>query len=241
MRLSPAPYIHPIKDATMPEMEIFGLLDFLDPMTLIKTLGFAGLVAIIYAESGLLIGFFFPGDSLLFTAGLLASQDFFGINIHLMVAILFLAAVLGDSTGYGFGRKMGPRIFKRPDSLLFHKENIRRAEEFYQRHGGKTIILARFMPVVRTFAPMVAGIGRMRYKRFLAFNIAGGLLWAVGLTYLGYFIGSTVGDIEKYILPIIAFIVLTSVAPPLFHVFHTKKNRQKFFASLRNLKGRKIF
>lgn len=211
----------------------------IDLIDLIKAVGLIGLALIIFAESGLLIGFLFPGDSLLVTAGLLASQGWF--NVHLLAFVLFLAAIAGDSVGYAFGRKVGPRLFKKQDSLLFQKENLQRAEEFYERHGGKTIILARFMPVIRTFAPIVAGVGRMKYRRFVSYNVVGGLIWAVGLTYLGYFIGSKVDNVDHYILPFVAIIVLTSILPPAIHILRNQKSRTMFWRSLKNLKNKKIF
>ena len=148
----------------------------MDLVALIKTVGYIGVFAIVYAESGLFIGFFLPGDSLLFTAGFLASQKL--LSLPVLIVGCFLAAVLGDSTGYAFGRRMGRRLFQKGDSFLFHKKNVLRAQAFYEKHGAKTIVLARFMPIVRTFAPIVAGIGEMRYRTFVIFNILGWL--AVG-------------------------------------------------------------
>lgn len=192
---------------------------------LITLVSVPGIAAIIFAESGLLIGFFLPGDSLLFTAGFLVQSDIIKFDIHLLAFILFTAAVLGDNVGYTFGRKFGRRLFERKNSVLFHSENLRRAEDFYQKHGPKTIVLARFVPVVRTFAPIVAGISRMHYRTFVAYNLVGGLAWAVGLTYLGYAAG---GVIEKYginIEYIILGIIFISVAPPLVHVLREKSTR----------------
>lgn len=188
------------------------------------------LAAIIFAESGLLIGFFLPGDSILFTAGFLVHADILQFNIHLLVAIVFLAAVFGDGVGYLFGRRVGRRIFNRPNSLLFKQENIQKAEEFYERHGAKTIIIARFIPVVRTFAPIVAGVGKMQYRNFVMFNIIGALLWAVGITYAGYYIGAALESIgihvDTILLPIIMLIVLTSVLPPAIHILKDKQRRE---------------
>lgn len=207
---------------------------------LVQAVGVLGVAAIIFAESGLLIGFFLPGDSLLFTTGLLAHQGLLGINIHALVGILFIAAITGDSVGYAFGHKVGPRIFKRKDSLLFHQDNIRRAEEFYEKYGPLTIVIARFMPIIRTFAPIVAGVGKMNYKTFLIFNLAGGLLWAAGITYLGYYIGAYFEsqgiEIDHYIIPIAAFIVFISVAPPIYHLLKEPKNRKMLMEKLRSLK-----
>ncbi len=195
-----------------------------DLISLIKAAGYVGLFGIVFAESGLFIGFFLPGDSLLFTAGFLASQGF--LDLTLLMALTFLGAVLGDSFGYGFGRKVGWRIFKKEDSLLFHKDHLERAQKFYQKHGGKAIILARFMPIVRTFAPILAGVGKMRYPTFLFYNIIGGALWAAGLTLLGYYLGSVIPNIDKYLLPIIALIIFLSVLPALIHILKNKKERE---------------
>ncbi len=188
---------------------------------------------IIFAENGLLIGFFFPGDSVLFTIGILVQGtntfklDF---NIHFVVLVLFLAATLGSSVGYIIGRKIGPKLFKRPDSLLFRQENVIKAQEFYDKNGGKTIIIARFVPIVRTFVPLIAGIAKMEYKTFMLFNFIGGFLWTAGITYLGFFLGEVLRslgvDVDLIILPVIAIIVTVSVAPALYQLLKTKKQRQ---------------
>ena len=200
-----------------------------DLIDLITFVGVIGVALIIFAESGLLIGFFLPGDSLLVTAGFLTHQGILDINIHLFVAILFLAAALGDSVGYAFGNKVGRKLFKKQDSLLFRQENVHHAEAFYEKHGSKTIVIARFIPIVRTFAPVIAGIGNMQYRTFLTFNLIGAFLWAVGLTYLGYYAGAWLGsqgiDVDHYLLPIIAIIVLISILPPIIHILKDKKQR----------------
>lgn len=205
----------------------------IDLEQIIQTIGLIGLFAVIFAESGLLIGFFLPGDSLLFTAGFLASQGVF--NIHVLALLCFIAAVTGDSVGYTFGKRFGPRIFKRDDSLLFHKDHLVKAQLFYEKHGGKTIILARFMPVIRTFAPIVAGAGNMEYKRFLMFNVVGGLIWGVGLPYAGYFLGKLIPPdmIDKVLLPVIALIIIVSVAPGLYHLLKDKSTRDKLIAAIK--------
>jgi membrane-associated protein len=195
----------------------------------IELVSIVGVAAVVFAESGLLIGFFLPGDSLLFTTGLLIHAGVLNINIHVAVLIIFLAAVLGDTVGYWFGRKAGPRIFKKPDARLFKQEYIQRAQAFYEKHGGKTIIIARFIPIIRTFAPIVAGTARMDYRRFLSFNIIGGLLWAAGVTYLGYALGGAFEaagiEIDHILLPVVALIILASVLPPAIHILKDKKNR----------------
>jgi membrane-associated protein len=177
----------------------------------IQAFGYPGLFAIIFAESGLFFGFFLPGDSLLVTAGLLATQGYFKIE-YLLILIGF-AAVSGDSVGYWFGKKFGPRIFKKDNSLLFNKDHIKRAQDFYEKHGGKTIIFARFLPIVRTFAPIVAGIGGMNYKKFLSFNIIGGIGWTSLMLLFGYFLGNTIPNVEKYMIPLIILIVIASFIP----------------------------
>ena len=193
------------------------LADFsLDPEAMIEWFGAwatVGLWLVIFAESGLLIGFFLPGDSLLFTAGVLASKG--DLNIFAVALGCFVAAVLGDQVGYTFGNRVGPSLFRRPDSRLFKQEYVHRTKDFFEKHGPKTIVLARFVPVVRTFAPILAGVGEMRYSTFLRYNIAGGFLWAVGVTMAGYALGEVIGDdIDKYLLPIIGAVILLSLIPP---------------------------
>ncbi len=204
-----------------------------DLLEFIKWASIIGVAAVVFAESGLLIGFFLPGDSLLFTTGFLIHAGVLNFNIHLAVLIIFIAAVLGDSVGYTFGRRIGPRIFNRKDARLFKQEYVQKAQAFYEKHGGKTVIIARFVPIVRTFAPIVAGAGKMEYRRFLTFNIIGGLLWAAGITYAGYFLGGlfeSMGlEIDQILLPLIAIIILISVLPPAIHIFKDKKNRDIFF------------
>lgn len=189
------------------------------------------LFSIVFAETGLLIGFFLPGDSLLFTAGILSSQEY--LNIFLLIPVLFVAAVAGDTAGYFFGHRVGRRLFQRKESFLFRKDHLMKAEAFYEKHGGKTIILARFMPVIRTFAPIVAGISQMHYRSFISYNLIGAALWAIGLPLLGYFLGKLIPDIDKYLLPIIGLIVIASVAPPILEVLKSKEQRIKLFLQLK--------
>ena len=204
-----------------------------DLETLIKTGGYLGLFAIIFSETGLFLGFFLPGDSLLFTAGFLASQGY--LNIFYLSIILFIAAVTGDSTGYFLGQKFGRKLFNKEDSLFFHKEHLVRAKNFYEKHGKKTIILARFIPVVRTFAPVIAGIGDMHYPTFLLYNIIGAIIWAIGIPWAGYFLGSAVPGIDKFLMPIIIVIVLVSVYPALHEILKTRKQRKKIYKLLASL------
>lgn len=198
------------------------------PLAAILLVGF-----IIFAESGLLVGFFLPGDSIIFTLGfLLQSMDSigFGINIHIVFLFLFICAAIGDNTGYAFGNRVGPHIFNKPNSLLFKKENVKRAQDFYDKHGKKTIILARFVPIVRTFVPVVAGVGKMEYKTFFTFNLIGAGLWTGVVLYLGYFLGAwltSIGvDVDAILLPIVLAIVLISVSPALYAVLKDKKRRK---------------
>jgi membrane-associated protein len=200
---------------------MLALLDAIDPERLLETFGTIGLIAIVFAESGLLIGFFLPGDSLLFTAGLLASQG--KLNIAVILVGCFVAAVLGDQVGYMTGRRFGPGLFRRPDSKLFRREHVDKAEAFFAQHGPKTILLARFVPVVRTFAPIVAGVSHMPYRTFVVWNVVGGFLWAVGVTTLGYVLGETFPQIEDYLLPAILVIVLLSVVPVWLEVRKGRK------------------
>lgn len=197
----------------------------IDPIRLIETFGYAGITFIIFAESGLLFGFFFPGDSLLFTAGLLSSKGI--LNLITVIGLSFIAAVVGDNVGYSFGKRVGPRIFNRDKSLLFDKEHLVKAQEFYKKYGSKTIVLARFMPFIRTFAPIVAGVGNMEYKTFFIFNLVGGFAWAVGMPMAGYFLGRVIPDIDKYLLPIIGFIVLISVLPTAAHLLRERLLQNK--------------
>lgn len=194
-----------------------------DIKLLVESVGLFGVYGIVFAESGLLIGFFLPGDSLLFTAGLLASPAFKFFNIWALVLGSWGAAVLGDNFGYYFGKKVGKGLFKRQRSVLFNPENLVKAQKFYEKHGGKAIVLARFMPVIRTFAPIVAGIGDMNHSRFMFFNFLGGTIWVWALTFLGYFLGAVIPDVEKYILAIVGVIVVLSVMPPLYHLYKEKR------------------
>lgn len=202
---------------------IAGITDTINPQELLRSFGTIGLFLIIFAESGLLIGFFLPGDSLLFTAGLFAAKG--DLNIVVILIGSFVAAVAGDQVGYAFGKRAGPAIFRRPNSRIFKQSYVERADAFFERHGAKTIMLARFVPIVRTFAPILAGVGKMHYRTFLTFNIIGGFLWAVGVTSLGYFLGDLIGadNIDKYLLPIIAVIIVISVLPAVIEIMRHRR------------------
>ena len=198
----------------------------------ITGLGIAAVLLVVYAESGLLIGFVLPGDSLLFTAGYMVNQEIlhlFGrpLNIHLFVAAIALMAILGDSTGYAFGHKVGRKLFLKPNSRFFKKKYLEQAEQFYQKHGSLTIVLARFVPIVRTFAPIVAGASKMHYNTFLLFNIVGGALWAAIFTYLGYFAGEILTKAGVNIEVTAIIIILISVAPMVIHALKQKSTRDK--------------
>ncbi|MDE2037709.1 MAG: DedA family protein [Patescibacteria group bacterium] len=182
-----------------------------DPRALIAALGMTGVIIAVFAETGLFVGFFLPGDSLLFTAGFLASQGYMPVGWLFIGA--FAAAVAGDALGYAFGAKAGPALFVKDDSLFFDRKHIARAEHFYERYGKKAVILARFVPIVRTFAPIVAGIGSMRYRTFLTFNVIGGLAWTALMVFSGYGLGSVIPDPDRYVMPAVALIVIVSVIP----------------------------
>jgi membrane-associated protein len=206
-------------------------MSFLDPRTLLTSFGYVGLFCIVFAESGLFFGFFLPGDSLLLTAGLFAYQG--QLNIFILMPLVFVAAVLGDNVGYWFGRKAGPPLFGREASLLFKPKNLLAAKAFYDKHGGKTVILARFMPFIRTFAPIVAGAVEMHYASFLTYNALGGLLWGAGVTVAGYLLGSLFPPelLDRYFLLIVVIVIILSVLPTAWHLW--KENRQALFDRLK--------
>ncbi len=198
-------------------------MEFFHITPLIQTIGLIGIFLFVFAESGLFFGFFLPGDSLLFTAGFLAAGGYF--NIAFLLTGCFIAAVLGDSVGYWFGKKAGPKIFTREKSFFLNKHNIEKTMKFFEKHGEKTITLARFVPIVRTFAPIMAGVGQMNYTTFLTWNLLGAMLWVGIMTLGGYFLGNLVPSIDRFILPIIVFIVLASLVPVLLGF--TRKAEEK--------------
>jgi len=187
---------------------------------LIEAIGYLGIFLIIFAESGLFFGFFLPGDTLLFTAGILASQGYLDIVIVLLITVF--GAVLGDQIGYLFGKKFGPKIFKHDESFFFKKRYVVQAEDFYKKYGKKTVLLSRFMPVIRTFIPILAGVAKMRYKTFIIYNVIGGILWGMSITLLGYFLGQRIPNIEAYLIPILLLIIFISVLPTLFSFIRAK-------------------
>ena len=201
----------------------------------LQTTGLLGVIAIVFAESGLFVGFFLPGDSLLFTAGFLASQGVFSI-VLLMIGCV-TAAIAGDNVGYAFGNRVGKRIFTRDNSLFFRKDHLERAKIFYETYGASTIVLSRFIPVVRSFAPIVAGASDMNYRTFVFYNIVGGSLWALGLTGLGYVLGSVIPNVDHYLLPLIVAIIILSFLPPVIHVLKDKHGRQAMWRWIKRHTG----
>ncbi|MFD5424492.1 DedA family protein [Streptomyces sp. NPDC127084] len=199
---------------------------WLDPDYLITTFGLIGVLVIVFAESGLLIGFFLPGDSLLFTTGLLVTTGKIDMPLWAVCTLIVLAAIIGDQVGYLFGRKVGPALFKRPDSRLFKQENVEKAHDFFEKYGPKSLVLARFVPIVRTFTPIIAGVSRMNYRSFITFNIIGGVLWGAGVTLLGAALGK-VDFVHKHIEMILIAIVLISVVPIAIELLRARSQGKK--------------
>ena len=198
---------------------------------LITSFGVLAILFVIFAESGLLIGFVFPGDSLLFTAGYMVQQNILHLgpvpfNIHIFIVLLFIAAVLGDNVGYAFGHKVGRKLFEKENSRFFKKKYLIQAENFYEKHGSLTIILARIVPIIRTFAPIVAGTSKMHYKTFLFFNLIGGALWVTIFTYLGYFAGAALTRAGVNIEAAALIIIFLSISPMIIHALKQKETRQ---------------
>jgi membrane-associated protein len=209
-----------------------------DVTRLIESGGLLLISLIVFAESGLLVGFFLPGDTLLFGAGLYASQGH--LSLPLLIICVIIAAVVGDNVGYSIGRRSGHRLFRKKDSLFFRQEYIDRAEEFYEKHGGLTIIVARFMPLIRTFAPVVAGIGKMPRQRFMAFNVIGAIIWGTVMPGLGYFVGNRIPHLDKYIEVVMFGVVILSVLLAFLHLFKKKEARAQLAEKAR-LAARNIF
>jgi membrane-associated protein len=190
---------------------------------LIRWGGYVILVAIVFTETGLLVGFFLPGDSLLITAGLVAATG--ALDIWLLNGLLIVAAIVGDSVGYAIGRRAGPRIFTREESLLFRPSHVERTRRFYERHGAKTIVIARFVPIVRTFAPVVAGVGQMEYRRFLLYNVAGGVGWVTSMTWAGYLLGQAIPNIGDHIHVVVAIVIVLSLIPIAVELYKERRRR----------------
>jgi membrane-associated protein len=191
--------------------------------SLIRWGGYGLLVAIVFAETGLLVGFFLPGDSLLVTAGLVASTGV--LNIWWLNVLLILAAVIGDNVGYAIGRRLGPRLFTREKSLLFNPAHVERTRRFYERHGAKTIVIARFVPIVRTFAPTVAGVGQMEYRRFVFYNVAGGVGWVVSMTWAGFLLGQSIPNIGSHIHLVVGVVIVLSLIPIAVELLRERRRR----------------
>ncbi|MEV0041193.1 VTT domain-containing protein [Streptomyces sp. NPDC050804] len=209
---------------------------WLDPDYLIGTFGLIGVLAIVFAESGLLIGFFLPGDSLLFTTGLLVTAGTLDYPLWLVCVLVVFAAIIGDQVGYLFGRKVGPALFKRPDSKLFKQENVEKAHEFFEKYGPKSLVLARFVPVVRTFTPIIAGVSRMNYRSFIIFNVIGGTLWGAGVTLLGAALGK-IEFVTQHIEMILIGIVLISVLPIVIEFLRARSKSKKAAAPAEEHQG----
>lgn len=190
---------------------------------LIRWGGYLILVGIVFTETGLLVGFFLPGDSLLITAGLVAATG--GLNIWWLNALLIVAAVTGDSVGYAIGARLGPRLFTRPKSLLFNPRHIERTRVFYARYGAKTIVIARFVPIIRTFAPVVAGVGQMQYRRFLIYNVLGGVGWVTSMTWAGYLLGRAIPNIGDYVHVVVIVVIILSVIPIIVEITRERRRR----------------
>ena len=191
---------------------------------LVQWAGLFGLATIVFSETGLLIGVFLPGDSLLVTAGLLAARGY--LNVYTLAPVLTLAAICGNSLGYFIGRASGPRIFNRENSLFFNKKHAMRAHEFYERHGRKTIVLAQFMPIIRTFSPVIAGVGGMRFRQFMTFNIIGAFVWIWSMLAIGYFLGSYIPGIDQHIEIVVVIVVFISILPGLIGGYRARRAKQ---------------
>jgi len=195
-----------------------------DVESLVRVGGLAGLAAIVFIETGLLVGFFLPGDSLLVTAGLFAARG--DLNVVYLILVLSLAAIVGDTVGYNIGARTGPKLFSRPDSLLFNRKHLISTREFYERHGPFTIVIARFVPIIRTFAPVVAGIGAMEYRRFLAYNVVGGIGWVLVTVLGGYFLAQMVPNIHDHLHKVIAIVIVLSLLPAIIKVTRERLRRE---------------
>ncbi len=196
----------------------------IDPNT-IAAAGYLALIAVVFAETGLAVGFFLPGDSLLVVAGLFAARG--DLDILILLSTLFVAAVVGDAVGYATGARLGPKLFSRPKSFLFRPAHLEKAKAFYDSHGGKTIIMARFVPILRTFVPIVAGAAHMPYRRFAIFNVTGGAAWVTSMLLVGYFLGSVVPGIDHHIEKVVIVVILLSFLPPVFEVWKARRRARR--------------
>ncbi len=208
----------------------------IDLQQIVQTLGYVGIMAVVFSETGIFfVGMVLPGDSLLFTAGFIASQGL----LHIVPLTIYacLAATVGGLCGYWVGSYMGPRLFNRKDSFFFNHDQVQRAHTFFEKYGGKTLILARFIPFIRAIAPAVAGIGKMDYAKYFLFNLIGAVIWGVGTTLLGFWLGSAIPNVDKYLLPIIGLIIFLSVLPSLIHILRDEKSRTRLMDLLRRKKS----
>lgn len=202
-------------------MDFLGWLKEIASQETLQNIGHIGIWAIIFTESGILAGFFLPGDSLLFTAGILASAGH--LNVYYLLIGGSIAAIAGDSLGYYLGKKFGPKIFTRDNSRLFHKDHIEKAKGYFNKYGPISIFLARFIPFIRTFTPVMAGVGRMEYSTFIFYNVFGGIFWVASMTLFGFFLGSVIPDIDQYVLPIVGAIIVVSLIPAVIGYLRSKK------------------
>ncbi|MDD5639527.1 MAG: VTT domain-containing protein [Candidatus Pacebacteria bacterium] len=206
-------------------------MNILDPVSIIETAGYVGLFLAVFSETGILLGFFLPGDSLLFTAGFFASAGF--LDLKIIIVLTFIAAVIGDALGYYLGKKYGSKIFTKTDSFFLDKKYIERTERYFKKYGGETIILARFIPIIRTIAPVMAGVGNIGYKKFFSYNVFGGLIWTVALPIFGYYFGQMIPDADKIILPVVVGIIFVSFLPALFSVLQDSERRKNIRNKIR--------
>jgi membrane-associated protein len=209
----------------------------LDVSGLIQSGGLLVIVLIVYLESGMMIGFFLPGDTLLLSAGIFAAQGQF--PIELTIILIAVAAILGDNTGYAIGRAMGKRLFRKKDGIIFRQEYVAKAEKFYEKHGAKTLLIAHFVPIVRSFAPLVAGVAKMNRLQFIIFDAVGATAWAFTVTLLGYWFGSKIPNLDSYIFPVILIVMIISFAPMLWHIVRDRETRLKIRDRLATMLRRK--
>jgi len=202
-----------------------------DVTQLIQSGGLIAIALIIFLESGLMVGFLFPGDTLLLSAGVFAAQGQFPIEVT--IAVIAVAAILGDNTGYTIGKVMGKRLFRKKDGIVFRQEYVERAEQFYEKYGAKTMLITHFVPIVRSFAPLVAGVGKMSRIKFFIYDFIGVVVWSVLVTLLGYWFGSKIPNIDHYIMPVVGLAVLISFGPIVWHVFGDKTARERLLASIK--------
>lgn len=208
-------------------------MNILDPVSIIETAGYVGLSIAIFSETGILLGFFLPGDSLLFTAGFLSSTGL--LDLKVIIILSFIMAVLGDGFGYYLGKKYGHKVFKKTDSFFLDKKYIEKTESYFNKYGGETIIIARFIPIIRTIAPVMAGVGKVGYKKFLSYNIIGGFLWTFLLPVMGYYFGKIIPDADKIILPVVFCIILISFIPPAISILKNKEERERLGRSIKKI------